>query len=443
MNILVIDDDADLRYALAVALEDAGHTVAQAGDLASGLKLAERADAVLTDVMLPEADDAGIRVVREVRRRWPTIEVLVMTGYGSIPQAVEAIRLGARTYLQKPFQTATLLRLLGEVEQLRGLRAGISGRGGLVGSSAAMRRAYAAIDVAASSDLPVLLRGATGTGKELAARAIHQLGRRCSQPFIVVNCASVPRELAESEFFGHEAGAFTGAANRREGRFILAGAGTLFLDEVNSLPLELQPKLLRVLETGEVWPVGAKCAVASAARIVAATNADLRAMVAQGTFREDLYYRLEVLGVTLPPLAERVSDIPAIATYALERDPQYGARAALSADALASLLAQPWPGNVRELINAIRRAAAVAALGVDAPAPIEIRPEHLDLPGCLPTTSFKQAQERALEEWTRRTVLAALAKAAGNVPEAARLLHMDRTAIYRVLKRLGIATEAG
>lgn len=441
MNILIIDDDADLRTSLGLALEDAGHTVQKTGDMQVGLRLAEWSDAVVTDVMMPPADDAGLHIVREVHRRFPTTEVLVMTGYGSIPQAVEAMRLGARTYLQKPFPTATLLHLLAEIGQMRGLREGISGRGSLVGSSALMRKVYGAIDIAAACDLPVLLHGDTGTGKELAAQAIHQLSKRRSRPYIPVNCAAIPRELAESELFGHEAGAFTGATTRREGRFLLASGGTLFLDEINSLPLDLQPKLLRTLETGDIWPVGAREPLRAQVRIIAATNADPQELVAAGRFRADLYYRLNALAISLPSLRERVEDIPAIATCVLERDPELGSRAILTADALGMLLAHPWPGNVRELANAVRRAAVIAAAGVPADAIVAIRAEHLDLPGSIPGIPFKQAQEQATEEWTRRTVLAALTRTNGNIPEAARLLVMDRTAIYRTLKRLGIATD--
>jgi len=440
MKVLIIDDDADLCYSLGLALEDAGHEVIQANDLATGLKLAATADAVVTDVMLPEADDAGIQIVRDIRKRLPTTEVLVMTGHGSIPQAVEAIRLGARTYLQKPFPTETLLRLLGEIEQVRGLREGISGRGGLVGSSVAMRKAYTAIDVAAASDLPVLIRGDTGTGKELAAQAIHQISKRRNRPFIAVNCAAIPKELAESELFGHEAGAFTGANAKREGRFMLAGNGTIFLDEVNSLPPEIQPKLLRTLETGEVWPVGGREPLRCQARVLSAANADLQTLITQGRFREDLFYRLNVLVISLPSLRIRVEDIPAIATTILERDQQHGERATLHTDAIAALLSYAWPGNVRELVNVIRRAAAVAAMDAAEGTAFEIRFEHLDLPGALPTIPFKQAQEQATDEWTKRMILAALTRTKGNVPEAARILQMDRTAIYRTMKRLGLKT---
>ena len=257
---------------------------------------------------------------------------------------------------------------------------------------------------------------------------------------MAVNCAAIPKELAESELFGHEAGAFTGANAKREGRFMLAGNGTIFLDEVNSLPPEIQPKLLRTLETGEVWPVGGREPLRCQARVLSAANADLQTLITRGRFREDLFYRLNVLVISLPSLRIRVEDIPAIATTILERDQQHGERATLHTDAIAALLSYAWPGNVRELVNVIRRAAAVAAMDAAEGTAFEIRFEHLDLPGALPTIPFKQAQEQATDEWTKRMILAALTRTKGNVPEAARILQMDRTAIYRTMKRLGLKT---
>ncbi len=442
MIVAVIEDDAALRRGLMLELRDAGHEAVGGQSLAEAMALAERADAVLTDVSLPESPDAGIGIVREVKRRFPTTEVLVMTGYGTIPQAVEAIRLGARTYLQKPFPSATLLRLLGEIEQVRGLRRGVSGRGALIGASPAMRRTYVQIDMAAASDLPVLIQGETGTGKELAARAVHDLSKRARKPFIAVNCAAIPKELAESELFGHEAGAFTGAGVKRTGRFLLAGEGTLFLDEVNSLPADLQPKLLRTLETGEVWPVGASRPERSVARLISASNSDLQRLVEEHRFREDLYYRLDVLPVQLPPLRQRVEDIPAIATAIIERGQGDGARCSLSADALAALLPHAWPGNVRELANLVNRASVVARATADGGGPVIIQPEHLDLPGAVPDLPFKEAQERATDDWTRRTVQAALVRAKGSMGQAAALLRMDRSNLYRLVRRLGIAVAA-
>ncbi|HEX3132237.1 MAG TPA: sigma-54 dependent transcriptional regulator [Planctomycetota bacterium] len=364
MIIAIIDDDAALRGALTLSMQDAGHEVLAGETVAAALRHAERCDVLVTDVFLPEGPDTGITIVREVRRRFPMVDVLVMTGRGTITQAVEAMRLGARTFLQKPFPNATLLGHLSEIEQVRGLRLGVAGRGGLVGSSAGMRRAYQQIDVGAASDLPVLISGETGTGKELAARAIHALSPRRAKPFIALNCAAIPRELAESELFGHEAGAFTGATNKRQGRFQLAASGTLFLDEVNSLPLELQPKLLRALETGEVWPVGAAQPEQSQARLVAAANSDLQQMITAGRFREDLFYRLNVLAVTLPNLRSRIEDVLSIASMIIERESTDGRSLHLASDAIADLLSHSWPGNVRELVNVLRRAVAVASTGV-------------------------------------------------------------------------------
>ena len=438
MIIALIDDDAALRGALTLSMQDAGHEVLAGETIAAALRHAERCDVLVTDVFLPEGPDTGLTIVREVRKRFPMVDVLVMTGHGTIAQAVEAMRLGARTYLQKPFPNATLLGHLSEIEQVRGLRQGVAGRGGLVGSSAGMRRAYQQIDVAASSDLAVLLSGETGTGKELAARAIHALSPRRAKPFIALNCAAIPRELAESELFGHEAGAFTGAGAKRQGRFQIAGTGTLFLDEINSLPLELQPKLLRALETGEIWPVGAVNAERSQARLVAAANSDLQQMVGAGRFREDLFYRLNVLAVTLPNLRSRIEDVPSIASMIIERESADGRKLHLTSESLAELLGHSWPGNVRELVNVLRRAAAVAGTGVAWGEPVTIRPEHLDLPGSLPQVPFKEAQERALDDWTKRIVTAALTRCGGQMAKAAELLRMDRSALYKLVKRLGI-----
>lgn len=438
MIITLIDDDAALRGALTLSMQDAGHEVLAGETIAAALRHAERCDVLVTDVFLPEGPDTGITIVREVRKRFPMVDVLVMTGHGTIAQAVEAMRLGARTYLQKPFPNATLLGHLSEIEQVRGLRQGVAGRGGLVGSSQGMRRAYQQIDVAASSDLAVLVSGETGTGKELAARAIHALSARRAKPFIALNCAAIPRELAESELFGHEAGAFTGAGAKRAGRFQLAAGGTLFLDEINSLPPEVQPKLLRALETGEVWPVGASEPVQSQARVVAAANADLQQMVGSGRFREDLFYRLNVLAVTLPNLRSRIEDVPAIAMMIVERECTDGRKLHLASEAIADLLGHSWPGNVRELVNVLRRAGAVAATGIAWGDTVTIRPEHLDLPGSLPQVPFKEAQERALDDWTRRTVTAALTRCGGQMAKAAELLRMDRSALYKLVKRLGI-----
>ena len=443
MIISIIEDDIGLREGLAFALQDAGHIILQGDTLAVALRHAERADVLITDVNLPEADDAGITIVREVKRRWPMAEVLVMTGQGSIAQAVEAMRLGARTYLQKPFPTPDLMRLLSEIEQLKGLRLGISGRGGLIGASRSMRRVYAQIDLAASCDLPVLIRGATGTGKELAAHAIHALSKRQARPFVAINCSAIPRDLAESELFGHETGAFTGATAKRSGVFVQANGGTLFLDEINSLPLDLQPKLLRVLESGEVRPVGSSQILHTDARIIAASNVGLEQLIDERRFREDLYFRLDGLPVAMPPLRDHPEDIPAIAAIILERLPVAGRSCSLAMEAMAALLGHAWPGNVRELMNLLRRAAMVAATEQQDGGAVVIQAAHLDLPDAVPALPFKEAQEVAADVWARRTVQAALVRSGGSMTAAAALLQMNRSAIYKLVKRLGLPLPAG
>ena len=443
MIVSIIDDDAGLREGMAFALGDAGHEILQGETVAVALRHAERADVIITDVGLPEAADAGISIVREIKRRFPVVEVLVMTGQGSVPQAVEAMRLGARTYLQKPFATAELMRLLTEIEQLKGLRQGISGRGGLIGASRPMRRVYAQIDMAAACDLPVLIRGATGTGKELAAHAIHALSKRQSRPFVAINCSAIPRELAESELFGHEAGSFTGATAKRSGCFVQASGGTLFLDEINSLPLELQPKLLRVLESGEIRPVGSSATIRTDARIITACNADLQQLQDNHHFRKDLYFRLDGMPVSMPALREHPEDIPAIAAIILERLPVGNRPCALAMDAMAALLGHAWPGNVRELMNLVRRSAIVASADQPGDGPVLIQAAHLDLPDAVPALPFKEAQDHAADIWARRTVQAALLRGGGSMTRAAALLQMHRCAIYRLVKRLDIPIPAG
>ena len=443
MMISLIKVDVAKREKLALALQEAGHEVLQGETVAAALRHAEQVDVVITDVSLSEADDAGLQVVTAIKRRWPVVEVVVMTGQGSVAQAVEAMRQGARTYLQKPFPTAMLTQMLTEIEQLKGLRQGVSGRGGLVGSSRLMRRVYAQIDMAAACDLPVLIRGETGTGKELAAQAIHALSNRRARPFIAINCAAIPRELAESELFGHEAGAFTGATVKRAGCFAQANGGTLFLDEINSLPMDLQPKLLRVLENGEVRPVGAAQAMKTDARIIAASNADLERLQTSHRFREDLYFRLDGLPVMLPPLRDHPEDIPAIAALMLERSPPAGRPCTLTMEAMSALLEHPWPGNVRELMNLVRRAAIFAAADQPGDGVVSMDAVHLDLPHAVPELPFKEAQERAADIWTRRTVQAAVVRSNGSLAKAAELLQMHRTAIYRLVKRLGIPVSAG
>lgn len=443
MHILLVEDDAALAQGLTLAMRDGGHTVQCVDSLADALRALSLADVIITDVRLPDGDAAGIDLVRETRRHHPGVEVLVMTGYGTIPQAVEAMRCGARTYLNKPFENDVLLEHLREIEELRGLSAEIHGRGGLIGRSKAMQAVYLQIDIAATTDLPVLIQGETGCGKELAARAIHDQSKRKQRPFIAVNCAALPRELAESALFGqHVDGAST---HPIAGRFQLADGGTIFLDEINALPAHLQSKLLRTLESSEIRPVGPDTSgVKIDARIITAATADLEIEAVAGRFRQDLFFRLNVLPVTLPTLRERPEDIPLIMTMVLERlRAENGCAIELDAGAQSALVTHRWPGNVREMISALQRAVIVAcAANPSAGGALLITARHLGLPGDHHPKSFREAQEQANAEWSRRTIEAALTHTTGNVAEAARLLQMDRTVLYRHMRRLGITPDA-
>lgn len=439
MQVLLVEDDADLAAGLALVLRDAGHQVRVVDRLAEAERLVTACDAVVTDVNLPDGPEAGIELVRRVKLRHPEVELLVMTGHATVPQAVQAMRLGAHSYLAKPVEPAELLDLLDGMALRRGLRSGLTGRFGLVGACPAMQAVFAAIDLAAGSLLPLLISGETGTGKELAAQAVHRLSPRASGPFIPVNCSAIPRELAESELFGHRAGSFTGATGPHPGRFALAANGTLLLDEIDALPPELQPKLLRALESGECWPVGATAPVRSDARVIASCNSDLRSLAEAGRFRADPFYRLDGLRLHLPPLRERSEDLAILAEAILARESP-GRSALLANDALARLLAHPWPGNVRELVNALRRGLAAALARAPGDGPLVLHAGDLGLGAGQSETvlPFKEAQDRATADWSRRTVRGALAATGGNVAEAARRLQMDRTALFKLMRRLGL-----
>jgi DNA-binding NtrC family response regulator len=384
----------------------------------------------------------GTELLQQARRRKPEIEVVIMTAYGTIPSAVEAMRRGARAYLTKPFDPEELISHIRNVEEtvkLREIAFRVS-RGELVGSSLLMQKVYQEIDLAAASDSPVLITGETGTGKELAARAIHDLSPRKKGPFIAIDMGALPKELVESELFGRERGAFTGADAKKRGRFVLADGGTLFLDELTSLPLELQPKLLRAIEIKEIWSLGAEKPEQVHVRFVAATNANIDAMIRERTFREDLYYRLNMHRIFMPPLRDRPEDIPIIARTLLDRakmdDRSTGpGPSEISGQALAALLSRPWPGNIRELANvlgkAILRGKTMGASRIEA--------EHLDPePGSFPSLSFKGAKDKAAEEWSKRTIRTALALTEGNVSRAAVLLKMNQNALFRLIKKYGL-----
>ena len=443
MRTLVVEDDAAVVEALRESFRDSGLDIDYATDGESALKKIPEVNLLVTDLRLPGME--GTELLREARRRKPEIEVVIMTAYGTIPSAVEAMRQGARAYLTKPFDPEELVFHIRTVEETLKLRemAFRFSRGELLGSSLLMQKVYQEIDLAAVSDSPVLITGETGTGKELAARAIHDLSAQKKGPFIAVNMGALPKELVESELFGHEKGAFTGADAKKRGRFVLAEGGTLFLDELTSLPLELQPKLLRAIETKEIWALGGEKPEQVQVRPVAATNANIDAMIKEGTFRADLYYRLNIHRICMPPLRDHPEDIPIIARTLVERtktDDKTGIRATeISGGALAALVNRPWPGNVRELANVLGK----AVLRSKASGSSRIEAEHLDPePGRFPLLSFKEAKDKAAEEWSKGTIRTALTLTEGNVSKAAVLLKMNQNALFRLIKKYGLKSNS-
>jgi DNA-binding NtrC family response regulator len=444
----MVEDDEALRSGLAAVLESEGWAIQAVGTGAEALARLATVDVLVTDLRLPDCD--GLDLLRQARERASHLEMIIMTAYGSVPSAVEAMRRGARAYLSKPFDPDELVMQLREVDVKLKLRdqAALAGRGELVGVSAAMERVYADIDDAAASLSPVLITGETGTGKEVAARAVHDLSAVRDGSFVAVNLGALPRELVESELFGHERGAFTGAHARKKGRFELAHRGTLFLDEVDALPIELQPKLLRALETREIWPLGAEKPLKVEARIVAATNARVEELIAAEKFRKDLFFRLNVIRIEMPSLHERPEDIPVIARALLNRFEdrlKLPSAVTVASDALSALVTREWGGNVRELANFLERGvmrAAGASGGVkngEAAGKIRLELRHLD-PARAPgiRQPFRKAKAAMTEEWTRSTLASALEECGGSATEAARRLQMGRTAFLRLVKKLRI-----
>jgi len=373
LRILLVEDDPDIRHAVLDALGEAGHEVVPLADGAAALERisAELFDVVVTDVRLPKVD--GLAVFRHARHVSPRTEVILMTSYGAVEDAVAALKQGAHDYLTKPFDVEELvIRIRGiaakralerELDEARAQLAGAAD-GAIVGASPALRRLLDRLTTVADSDAPVLITGETGTGKELVARRIHARSPRASGPFVAVNCAAFPETLLEAELFGHERGAFTGAVKKREGRFKAADGGTLLLDEIAEMPLQAQAKLLRVLQDGVIEPLGTNASVHVDVRIVSATHRDLRRRVAEGAFREDLFYRLNVVGLHIPPLRERPGDLPLLANHFLRAYLPPGADLPqISVRAWQALSTYPFLGNVREFAHAIQHAVVLARGG--------------------------------------------------------------------------------
>ncbi|HEY4243409.1 MAG TPA: sigma-54 dependent transcriptional regulator [Kofleriaceae bacterium] len=442
-RILVADDEPGLREFITDALELDAHTVSAARDgLAAAKLLDERAfDLVLTDLKMPGMD--GLALLRKVRADQPEVEVIVMTAHGTVDNAVEAMKLGAFEYLQKPISGPDELRLLvARALERRGLRdrvaavhAAPSGPP-LTYGDPVMKPVLDAIEKVARTSATVLLLGESGTGKEVAARAIHAQSPRAQRPFMAINCAALSEQLLESELFGHEKGAFTGATERKRGRLELAEGGTFFLDEVGELKQELQAKLLRVLQERTYERVGGSRTLDADVRWVAATNRDLRAMIDAGSFREDLYHRLAVFPIKLPPLRERTRDLLPLAHTLLERVSRDLARSTpkLSPAAEQRLQKSAWRGNVRELANTLERAAILADGNT-------IEPEHIwleDAAAKPAATSAISAEVRPLADLEREAVLHALDVVGGNRRRAAELLGIGERTLYDRLKKYGV-----
>jgi DNA-binding NtrC family response regulator len=439
IRLLVVDDEQSIRRLCVTIGNSLGFVCTDAESAEAALEGLDNVapDLILTDLKLPKL--SGVELLRQSKTLLPRTEVAIMTGHGSIESAVDAMKLGAYDYIEKPFRVekmktmlqrmAEKVRLVNENEFLRERVSAEENLDGIIGTSANIQDVLRMISRLKDTRTPVLIAGESGTGKELVARAIHFRGTMAQTPFVAVDCGSLVPTLMESELFGYEKGAFTGAMKSKAGLFQAANGGTIFLDEIGELPLEMQAKLLRVLQEKEVRPVGSNEKVAVDVRVIAATNRDLEAAYRGGTFRKDLYFRLNVVTVHLPALRERRSDIPMLVHHFLDRYAP-GTNLQVTPAAMKSLLNYDWPGNVRELENAIERAVALGS------GPIV----HVgDLPSSLHYPSSERVPEKEellpLEELERRAILRTLRETGGDKLAAARMLGIGKTTLYRKLKQ--------
>jgi len=451
-RVLVVDDDADVRLVLRALLAQQGYETAEAGGVAAAGEAIERhhagherLDVVICDVRMPDGD--GLELLRRIAERCPRLPVVMLTAYGTVPLAVEAMRYGAVDVVCKPFEREGLVSVLERARQDEPNEAGGMGLHRLLGDAPAMRQCKDLIGRVARGDTTVLLRGETGTGKELAARALHDLSPRRDGPFVRVHCAALPDTLLESELFGHEAGAFTGAIRRKAGRVEMAEGGTLFLDEIGDITPAVQVKLLHLLQEREYCRLGATGSTRADVRFVAATHRDLEALVASGEFREDLFYRLNVVPIFMPPLRARQGDVSALVRRFVERHAGRlpgAARVVVEPTAVERLAQEPWPGNVRQLENFVERLVVLAPEGpggVRRVGPADVKRElervvrrHPSEPPLLAGGLVEQrrdAERRALEN--------ALRQAGGNRSQAARILGISRRTLYKKLEQQGLS----
>ena len=454
-TILLVEDRDSLRTMLRLALEGQGHQVVEASDQPQALeRLRDSSPAlVLSDLRLPNGD--GFGVLNAAKESDPELPVIVMTAFGGIQDAVQAMKAGAMDFLAKPVDPDHLLllveralaqrRLLGEVTLLKEELAARRGAPTIIGEAQCMKQTGLAVQRAATTDTTVLLEGESGTGKELFARALHALSGRADGPFVAINCAAIPDQLLEAELFGYEKGAFTGATQRKLGKFEMAHRGTIFLDEMGELPLALQGKLLRALEERTFDRLGGTGTVKVDVRVVAATNRTLKLQVARKQFREDLYFRLSVFPITIPPLRDRIDDIPLLARHVIERECRELGKPplALSPAALEVLRGYPWPGNVRELQNCLERAVILADGDTITPKLFNLKLDEFSRPENPLTTldfsgSLAGITKRALDEVERQAIRHALDEANNDIVRAADRLQIGYKALTTKMKALGI-----
>jgi two-component system, NtrC family, response regulator AtoC len=447
-TVFVVDDEKEMVELIAVGLKRRGFTIVPFGNGSDALAAIPNhdVDVILTDLNMKGM--TGLELCQHVAADRPDIPVLMLTAFGSFETAVGAIRAGAYDFVTKPVEIEALAiavrraaehrALRGEVKRLREVVANTRGRGDLIGASTAMQQVYGLIDQVSSTDATVLITGESGTGKEVVAREIHNRSKRATGPFVAINCAAVPEQLLESELFGHAKGAFTDAKQNRPGLFQQANGGTLFLDEIGEMALVLQPKLLRALQERKVRPVGGESEIVIDVRLVTATNRDLEEMVEEKRFREDLYYRINVIHIPLPPLRARAGDVLQLAQHMLRHHATVFDKKVigLSAAAAERMMTYDWPGNVRELGNCLERAVALARFE-------EIQVE--DLPEKIRTSRHKLSlsgtellELLTLEEIERRHVLRVLEACDSNRTDAAKMLGLDRKTLYRKLLRWGV-----
>ncbi|MBK6395959.1 MAG: sigma 54-interacting transcriptional regulator [Betaproteobacteria bacterium] len=432
-DLLLVDDDPDLLKLISLRLTSAGYRVrtAASGEAALATMAVTRPALVITDLRMPGMD--GLQLFETIHRQHPTMPVIILTAHGTIPDAVSATQRGVFGFLTKPFDSQDLLQKVAAAVALSGDSPGTTAddewRSGIITRSPVMEDLLRQARLVADSDASVLITGESGTGKELMAQAIHRASRRRARPFVAVNCGAIPGELLESELFGHARGAFTGAVQAHKGLFQAADGGTLLLDEIGDMPLPLQVKLLRVLQQGEVRPVGSTQAIPVNVRVISATHRDLDAQRAAGLFREDLYYRLNVVSLRLPPLAERREDISLLASDFLKRLAERYEKPvpSLAPDAMQLLVAAPWPGNVRQLLNLLEQAVALNTTSM-IPASLVQSALREDAAALVPF-------EEARKTFERDYLVRLLKITGGNVTQAAQMAKRNRTEFYKLLQR--------